>query len=98
MERRLYVTTRRNYSSGYKAVQSGHAVAQFLLDNPEQDWDNNYLIFTETKDLELLMLKLNRSKIPFSHFREPDLGGETTAIACYHPEARRLFSKLQLVS
>lgn len=29
----------------YQGVQAGHGVAQWMLEHPNQTWDNNYLIY-----------------------------------------------------
>ena len=77
---RLYVISNQDLSIGYQAVQAGHAVAQYLLDNPDQTWNNNYLIFL-SGNLEREILKLESRNLKFTKFKEPDLGNATTAIA-----------------
>ena len=56
------------------------AVAQFLLDNPDQTWNNNYLIFL-SGNLEKEMYRLESKKLKFTMFKEPDLDNAVTAIA-----------------
>lgn len=67
-------------SVGYQAVQSGHAVAQWLLENPKQTWNNNYLIFL-TADIERTMNRLDILDKEYTVFKEPDLNNAITAIA-----------------
>ena len=43
--KRLYVLVNKRLSPVYGCVQGGHAVAQWLLDNPGQTWNNNFLIY-----------------------------------------------------
>lgn len=93
-QKKLYVITRSKYTQGYKAVQSGHAVAEYLLHN-DSDWNNGYLIFVESEDLDRLMVKLQYKNINYIEFKEPDLDYETTAIACY--SSGREFKGLKLL-
>jgi hypothetical protein len=82
--------------------QSGHALAQFMLDHPDQasQWNNNYLICLSVDDeehLKKLMTKLHAHGITTSHFLEPDIGFELTAIAFEGTEkAAKLTSSFQL--
>ena len=39
---RLYVLISNKLDSIYGCVQGGHAVAQWLLEHPNQEWNNNY--------------------------------------------------------
>lgn len=43
--KRLYVLIDQKLDAVYGCVQGGHAVAQWLLEHPNQDWNNNYLIY-----------------------------------------------------
>lgn len=70
--KRLYVLIDQKLDAVYGCVQGGHAVAQWLLEHPKQDWNNNYLIYLYA-DL------VNKD---YSSFYEPDLGNQLTAIAC----------------
>ena len=42
---RLYILTRQDLSLAYSAVQAGHAVAAWLLNNPTQTWNNQTLVY-----------------------------------------------------
>jgi len=68
-------------------------VAQWLLEH-DTGWKNNYLIYLYA-DVDEWLEKLNRSKIDYSIFREPDLANKITAIAVENDG--ELFKKLQLV-
>lgn len=86
---RLYVVTRKDLNPGSQIAQTGHAIAQFLLEHPEKskEWNNNYLICLSTENeqsLEKLVLKLNTFGIPISMFYEPDLNNQLTSIAFQH--------------
>lgn len=43
--KKLYVLIDQKLDAVYGCVQGGHAVAQWLLEHPNQDWNNNYLIY-----------------------------------------------------
>lgn len=83
--KRLYVLIDQKLDAVYGCVQGGHAVAQWLLEHPKQDWNNNYLIYLYA-DL------VNKD---YSSFYEPDLGNQLTAIALQ--DDGRMFKKLKLV-
>ena len=73
-----------------------------MLDHPEQanQWNNNYLICLSVEDenqLNNLLVKIQKEKIPVSYFLEPDIGNELTAIAFQGTEkASRLTSSIPL--
>ena len=81
---KLYVIVRKDLSISQRAVQAGHAVAQFLLCSPFFRWKNGTLIYLGVKglrQLENLKRKFESNGIHYVEFREPDIGNETTAIA-----------------
>ena len=68
-------------------MQSGHAIADFIIDNPLTAWkwnkNSNVMVSLSTPDhssLKSLAEKLQEKKIPFTLFYEPDIS-EHTAIA-----------------
>lgn len=83
-------------------AQSGHAIAQFCLEQPEllKEWNNNYLIslsLDSEKKLEKFLIKLERLGINVSSFYEPDIGYELTSIAFIETEkTQKLTNKLRL--
>ena len=105
--KRLYVLVRTDLDRSSSAVQAGHAVAQFMIEHPDCDWNNSYLIFLKVNSLEQLMnwkSKLDACELPerdstllkCSDFREPDLNNELTALAVYGVDAN-LFKRLRLL-
>lgn len=92
---RLYILIKDDLKLSYQGVQGGHAVAQYLLENPNQTWNNNYLIYLQVKNLDLWKMKLNDKNIQFTEFKEPDLDNETTAIAVKHDGS--IFKNLRLI-
>lgn len=91
---RLYVLISNKLDPIYGCVQGGHAVAEWLLSNPNQDWNNNYLIYVSA-DLSKWKERLDILEIKYTEFREPDLDYETTAIAVLNND--KLFKKLKLI-
>jgi peptidyl-tRNA hydrolase len=85
---KLFVIVRKDLSTSQRAVQAGHAVAQFLLCSPSTRWKNGTLIYLGVKglkQLENLKHKFTLNGITFTEFKEPDIGYETTAIATDMP-------------
>jgi len=94
---KLYVIVRKDLSPSQRAVQAGHAVAEFLLRGPFSRWSNGTLVYLGVKglnQLENLKYKLQSLDIQFTEFREPDIGDQVTAIAtdqhCEYFERLRL--------
>ena len=85
---KLYLITRRDIAPGYQAVQSCHVMRQFTADHPDRDaeWfkSSNYLALLSVEtEVELMRLLVKAADIGLrcSAFREPDIGGQITAIA-----------------
>ena len=91
---RLYVLISNKLDSIYGCVQGGHAVAQWLLDHPQQDWNNNYLIYV-TADILKWKERLDIMEIDYTEFKEPDLNNQVTALAVLNND--KMFKNLKLV-
>ena len=99
---KLYVVTRRDISPGYQGVQSQHALRQFTADHPERDQEwftqSNYLAWLSAEDEVELMRLITQAKdhgLRWSAFREPDVGGQITAIAIEpHPKTAEMCKDL----
>ena len=85
---KLYLVTRQDIAPGYQAVQSCHVMRQFTADHPDRDGEwftsSNYLALLSVADEAELMRLIVAAKdhgIRWSAFREPDVGGQITAIA-----------------
>jgi len=94
---KLFVLTRKDLSPEQRAVQSGHALAEFLLQH-KTNWKNGTLIYLGVENEEELkrwMFKLDKRNIKYSFFREPDIKNEITSLATDHQS--RIFSKLKLL-
>ena len=90
---KLYVLCDKNLDPIYGAVQGGHAVAEWLLENwqiqrngdPTWEWKNDYLIYLSV-DINEWYEKLapfNTNHFKWTYFREPDLDYKMTSIAIY---------------
>lgn len=93
--KRLYVLVNPKLNTVYGCVQGGHAVAQFMLEHPDQDWNNQFLIYLYG-DPYVWKRILKRKGVSFSVFKEPDLGYAITALAC-QDDTGELFKELRLV-
>jgi hypothetical protein len=80
---KLYVLVNKELNPIYGCVQGGHAVAQWLIDNKEQTWNNQYLIYLSA-NIEKWMTRLEIMGYNYTVFREPDLDDAPTAIAIEH--------------
>jgi len=81
---KMYVLIRDDLSPSQKAVQAGHALAEFLMRGPRHQWTNGTLIYLRAKNenhLKKWAQRLEDQKLGYSLFRERDLGGEITALA-----------------
>lgn len=94
--KKLFVVTRRDLTPSQRAVQAGHALAEYMLDSPS--WKNSTLIYLGVKglnQLENLKRKLEYAEIKHYPFYEPDLDNQITALASDQPST--IFKKLNLL-
>lgn len=91
---RLYVLISNKLDSVYGCVQGGHAVAQWLLDHPNQSWNNSYLIYVSA-DIDKWKERLDILSLDYTEFKEPDLNNQITALAVLNNE--KIFKKLKLI-
>lgn len=95
---KLFVTVRKDLSHSQRAVQAGHAVAEYMLNCPSSNWRNQTLIYLGVKglnQLENLKMKLQLNGTRFVEFKEPDIDNQTTAIASDVNDP--IFKKLNLL-
>jgi len=67
-----------------QAVQSGHAVAEYLLKNKDCEWYNGTLVYLRVKSeikLKWLIFKLESRHINYVSFREPDMNNKISSVA-----------------
>lgn len=105
IEYKLYILIRRDISPEQQAVQAGHAVAQFLKDNPKTKWSNGTLIYLSVKDDTSLGLwwniisymNDNKHDVKCGMFKEPDMDDQVTAMYVYGICAEFLLRDLPLM-
>jgi hypothetical protein len=94
--KKLFVITRRDLTPSQRAVQAGHALAEYMLNSSR--WKNSTLIYLGVKglrQLENIKSKLEYAEIEHYAFYEPDLDNQITAIASDQPST--IFNKLNLL-
>lgn len=104
MPDKLILVTREDLSPAQQAVQSAHALRQFVEDHPNEDkvWfhASNHLALLSVRNepgLRRLQDMAEDRGIKVSAFLEPDLGGSLTALAVEPGlESRRLTRSLPL--
>jgi len=99
--KRLYVIVRKDLPWIHQAVQAGHAVAEYLILNPNTQWNNGYLIYVGVPDEQALfnirsILEEGCNK-KVTVFREPDRCDTITAMAVECNEENEVLSKLPLL-
>lgn len=93
--RRLYVIVDESLNPIYGCVQGGHAVAQYLIEYGQKEWNNEYLIYLYG-NTEYWREVLEMKGMEFVSFCEPDLDNKLTAIAVVNDGS--MFKKLKIVS
>jgi len=99
----IYAITRRDLSFEQRAVQLGHALIQLGIEHPlPAGIEHPSIILCEVKNetqLRNWIIRLNNAQIKHSHFCEPDLQHQLTAIACtpVYGDQRHFFRTLQLL-
>ena len=97
---KMYVLVRRDLNETYRNVQGTHAVAKYSLHGDPslyRAWGNSTLVHLGVRDEHALRRwsdRLSRKGKKFKDFREPDLGGQLTALACV--DDGHVFRKLDL--
>lgn len=101
-ENRLYILIREDLSNAQKAVQAGHAIAQWMIEHHHKhEWHNGTLIYLTVPDEQVLTEWFEVAQIkqlPCSCFREPDMNDQMTAIAILADEkSKKMFAKLPMM-
>lgn len=97
---KLYTIVCAGLAAGAPIAQTAHAVAAFATAHPElfHAWalpEQRNIICLESPEIEQLLSRLLAAGIRCAVFRETDLGGQLTAIAC-EERAAKLLSSLPL--
>ena len=80
----MYVLVRADLRPGLQMAQAIHAAVDLALSHPEQAAVTPNTIVLAVPDEGALLDWADRLDVPFVLFAEPDLGGEHTALACFH--------------
>lgn len=103
---KMYVLVRRDLTQSQQAVQSCHAVAEFMLHHGTEDtvrrWasDDRFMIILGVSDeaeLKKWQAEMSRVGVTSKTFIEPDMGDQATAMAIHPTADRRMFRKLSLL-
>jgi len=81
-----------------QVVQSGHAVAEWLLRGPKTKWKNGTLIVLGVngeRSLKNWTRRLEGNDVEYRMFYEPDIGDRPTALATVH--TGEIFRNLSLL-
>jgi hypothetical protein len=82
--KKLYILISKQYNESYRAVQAGHALAEYLIKNQEEDsWQNETLIYILSDDIYFDYQILQEMGMNLFPFYEPDVDDRMTAFACY---------------
>jgi hypothetical protein len=91
---KLYLLSYRTLPLGYQAIQSAHALREWVAKYPAHDeqWytNSNSLILVTVRDyaeFQKILRKAEAQGIPYATFTEPDLGYQETAAAFSPGEA-----------
>lgn len=98
MSKKLFILTRRDFPIIDQAVQSGHAIAEFLLTYPDTEWKNGTLVYLGVKDEKTLKkwtYKLHLWNAQYVTFYEPSMNNELTSVASDYNES--FFKNLQML-
>lgn len=89
--KKMYIFVRSDLQQVYSMVQGAHALAEYAIDHYElfKEWSNSTIVFVQVENEMKMMdaiMKMDKNKIVFSSFSEPDLGYEVTSVCCYCEE------------
>lgn len=97
---KLYVVVNETLSISQQAVQSAHAVAEFMKKNPHTMWRNGHLILLKDKpkyDGNMTSYYSCFFGNDHAEFREPDLENKVTAYAIFGPKIENLMKSKVLL-
>ena len=87
-QKRMYILCRHDLSDKYGLIQGHHALAQYAIEHQGlfAEWGNHTIAVLGVRNLLELRewnMTLQKKRKTFSMFREIDLDGQETAIACF---------------
>ena len=101
MSKKLYIVVPKSLSYSQRAVQGGHAIADFMIKNPESEWRGHSLVFLTVPTDEELVALYEESKgwcrCETGWFHEPYWDNRLTAVAIYGDDASERLKNLPLM-
>ena len=95
---KLYVVVNETLSISQQAVQSAHAVAEFMRQNPHTIWRNGYLVLLKDRPgFKGDMHGYKPQGCEFASFVEPDLDNKVTAYALFGPCVEKMMKSKALL-
>jgi len=95
---KLYVVVNEKLTPSQQAVQSAHAVAEFLKQYPNTVWSNGYLVLLKDKPNAVgNMVPYIYGDCDIAKFIEPDLGNTVTAYAAFGRRVSETLKSKQLL-
>lgn len=95
-DKKLYVIVDKNLPINIQAVQSAHAVAEFMKLHPATMWENGTLVMLKA-DVRYPAWKYKFLPYEYAEFHEPDLKDALTAYTVFGPGTEEDFKNLPLV-
>lgn len=95
-DKKLYVIVDANLPMKVQVVQSAHAVAEFMKNNPNTMWHNGTLVLLKG-DVKYGNRRWRRLPYESAEFREPDMKDAITAIAIFGPGVENEMKRFLLV-
>lgn len=84
-DKKLYVVVDKNLPINVQAVQSAHAVAEFMKKHPATMWGNGTLVLLKNELRTHRSWKYRYLPYEYAEFHEPDLKNQMTAYAVFGP-------------
>ena len=95
---KLYVVVNETLTPSQQAVQSAHAVAEFMKKNPYTQWKNGYLILLKgAPNMVGNMRHYVMGAHEYAEFVEPDLNNAVTAQAFFGQRAEAYLKNYKLL-
>lgn len=95
-DKKLYILCNRRLAPMYASVQGGHALAQWILEHPNE-YDLGMTLIYLTCRLDKKIEEMKEHEYDFSFFEEPDLNNTITAVACLG-DKDLLFTRLKTLA
>ena len=78
---KLYAIASNDLTKPQQFVQATHAVAQYLIDNPDSKWKNQTLVMLKSGELNLIEKYFIDNEVKYSKFNEPYYDNKLTALS-----------------